>query len=73
MTVEKTDTEQVYAFIAQYIKEKHIAPAYREIAAGTYLSLGNVQHQVILLEAQGRLTRQPGLSRSLALVDPDDS
>ncbi|PJF39887.1 MAG: winged helix-turn-helix transcriptional regulator [Chloroflexi bacterium] len=61
--------EQVYFFIATYDKNYGRSPSMREIARGTFLSLGNVVRYLDKLEMQGLISREPGIARSIRLLD----
>lgn len=59
----------VYAFIVNYIRQHGYSPSLREISRGCFMSQANVMRYLDRLEAQGRITRQPGRARSITLLD----
>jgi SOS-response transcriptional repressor LexA len=65
-------TEQIYAFIRQYIDIHQMSPTLREIAMGCYLSAPSVMRHLDKLEGQGKLTRDPYRPRSIRLIHPSD-
>jgi DNA-binding MarR family transcriptional regulator len=66
MTASET-VESVYHYLCQYIKKEGIAPTQREIAKGCYISQPTVIRSLDILEAQGRISRKAGLSRSISI------
>jgi SOS-response transcriptional repressor LexA len=65
MLKERVDC--VYDFIRQYLSNYSFAPSIREIAEGCYISSSYVLRCLDVLEAQERLTREPGKARSIRL------
>ncbi|MAU09161.1 MAG: hypothetical protein CL607_05015 [Anaerolineaceae bacterium] len=66
---ETLDT--IYTFIAEYITRKGVSPSQREIAEGCYIALSTVSRYLDLLEMQERIQREPGMARSIHLVEVD--
>jgi DNA-binding MarR family transcriptional regulator len=64
--------ERVYAFIKAYIADKDIPPSIEDIATGVYLSRGGVLRHLDRLEGMGRLSREPGIPRSIRLLGKSD-
>ena len=64
--------DRVYAFICDYLARWQSSPTIREIAAGCYISPGNVYRYLDYLEARGLIIREPGRARSIRLPRPDD-
>jgi repressor LexA len=64
--------EQVYAFIKAYIREHTYPPTLKEIAENCYMSRTHVTRYVDILQARGRLARNPKLSRGITLLDDHD-
>ena len=62
----------VYTFVRLYLQQHHFAPSIREIAEGCFISTSYATRCLDVLEAQGRLTRERGRARSIALRSPDD-
>jgi len=62
--------QQVYAFLTAYLAAKGYPPTLQEIARHLHVSgnLGVLRH-LKALERAGLITRNPGSSRSIALVD----
>lgn len=58
----------MYGFIQDYTARRGFSPSLREIAAGCDLSLNSVFRHLRQLEAQGRVTRIPGQTRSVRVV-----
>ncbi len=65
---------QVYAFLTAYLAAKGYPPTLQEIARHLHVSgnLGVLRH-LKALERAGLITRSPGSSRSIALVDRSES
>jgi repressor LexA len=62
--------DEILATIADFTAEYGFPPTIRELALRVGLaSTAAVQHHVDLLERAGRLTRSPGLSRTLRVAD----
>ena len=56
-------------FIIQYITENGYSPSVREIKEGVYIgSTANVCNHLRVLKQQGKITMQPGQSRTIAVV-----
>ncbi len=70
--MDQSTTELVYAYICTYIEKHHFSPTYREIAEGCFISKSAVEKQLFQLEAQNRIRRIPGASRSIRLFQSDD-
>lgn len=68
--MKRQSTQKVYAFIYEYKQINGYAPSIRDIAAGCQMATGGVVYQLDKLEAQGRLIRDPGVARSIRLVQP---
>lgn len=66
-------TEQVYAFIRDYIGQNNFAPSVRDIAQGCYLSVSAVLRHLDKLEAWGYITREPGVARSISLTHREET
>jgi SOS-response transcriptional repressor LexA len=63
-------TSAVYAFIAAYQLKHGYGPSLREIAVGVGLNTAqSVLHHVELLAGRGRVTRTPGIARSIRVVE----
>lgn len=65
--------EQVFRFICAYIEERGFPPSLREISRGCYISMASVIRYLDSLESQGRLYREPNVSRGITLTKPDDA
>ncbi len=61
--------DEVYAFIRAYMREHSHPPTLREIGANLHMSYPNVIRYLDKLEAHGRITRRPGKSRGITLLD----
>ena len=62
-------TAQILAYIAQYRDEHGYPPSLKEIADGCEISSTSVvRYWLDRLQAAGRLTWQPGQSRTLRLT-----
>lgn len=68
---ERNDT--IYDYLKQCWQEASAVPSQREIAQACKMSLATVSDGLSILEAQGRITRQPYKARSIRLVDYQDS
>lgn len=67
---EHSISQTIFSFICSYLDQHGFPPSLREIAHGCYLSLSTVSKYLGILEAQGRIKRQPGRARGLTLTDP---
>jgi SOS-response transcriptional repressor LexA len=65
--------EEVYTFVRNYIAQHHRPPTLREIAKGCFTNTTTIIRYLDILQARGRLTREPGISRSLRLLDEDEN
>jgi SOS-response transcriptional repressor LexA len=70
--MDDSTTELVYIYICTYIEDRQMSPTYREIAKGCFISKSAVEKQLIQLEAQNRIQRIPGASRSIRPLQNDD-
>lgn len=61
--------EQVYNFIKDYIREHTYPPTLKEIGKGCFMSRTNATRYVDILQAKGRIARNPKLSRGITLLD----
>jgi SOS-response transcriptional repressor LexA len=64
--LEKT-LEIVYEFIKTHFEEYGYSPSITEIAEATFMSRSSVVRHLDLLEARGRISRDPGVGRSISL------
>ena len=71
MTDKPSDpaVEAVYRFICAYIDEHGYPPSLREIGAHCYIGRSTVLLYLARLEAQGRISRDPGKARSITLLE----
>ncbi len=69
MTDELTDN--VYTFLREYIQQHHLPPTLREIAEGCYIGTSTTLRCLDRLEAQGRISREPGKARGIILLEPE--
>jgi len=58
----------MYRFIQSYIQSYGFGPSLREIGEGCHLSKSIVGRYLDRLEMQGRITREPGLPRSIHVL-----
>lgn len=56
-------------FIARYILRYGVSPAESDIARHFLVSAPSVNQMVQMLERRGFITRQPGIARSITIVD----
>jgi len=56
-------------FIARYIRRYGVSPAESDIARHFLVSAPSVNQMVQLLERRGFIARQPGIPRSITIVD----
>lgn len=61
--------EAVYQFIRTYIHQRQMSPTWREIAEACHMSHTTVPRYLDRLEIQGRISWQPGLRRSIRLLE----
>jgi SOS-response transcriptional repressor LexA len=59
---------RVYAFICRYVGEHGLSPSLQEIADGVGLSKTTASTSIEFLEAQGKITHQPGKVRTVLLL-----
>jgi len=63
---------EAYTFIRTYVKEKGMAPSYKEIASAMGLSSRSQSHDVVRrLQARGYITHLKGQGRSITIVTDD--
>lgn len=67
----KKQAYRVYNYINDYTQEEGFCPSMREIADSCYMSRGSVTRYLDLLEAWGYISREPGLSRAITIIDPE--
>lgn len=63
-------TEQVFAFICAYAKDHTYPPTLDEIAAACYIARSTVLRHVDRLEGEGRIERDPYISRGITIRVP---
>lgn len=61
--------EQIYHYIEEQWQELQTIPTQREIARDCGFSIVTVSNCLSMLEAQGRITRQPYKSRSIRIIN----
>ena len=66
-------TRAVYNFIQDYIRQHRYSPTIREISAAWYVSRSNVIRYLLELEELGLIQRDPGVARSISLVNDSES
>ena len=59
---------RVYEYIKQYRAENGFAPSYREIADALGIGLTTVDHHVLCLQREGRISYKPGTARSIVVL-----
>ena len=62
---------RVYTYVRDYILEFGYSPSLMDIAEACYLSRGSVVRYLDILVARGKLNREPGVPRSIHLLDED--
>ena len=68
----KETARRVYEFIREFKKAEYgLSPSFEEIAEACFMSRSSVLHYLDWLEAWGKITRTPGMPRSIALIDED--
>jgi SOS-response transcriptional repressor LexA len=60
-------TDDVYAFVCEYIRLHGYAPSQRLIAQQCHLAQSTVNYHIHKLVKEGRLWQEPGKSRALSL------
>lgn len=63
-------TEQVFAFICDYVRTRKYPPSLDEIAVACYISRSTVLRHIDRLEGEGRIERDPYISRGITLIAP---
>ncbi len=59
--------QQVYEYIRDSIRERHLNPTVREIAKGCYLAPSTVLPYLNFLEGKGWIVREYAIPRSIRL------
>lgn len=62
----------VYSFICTYVAANGYPPSLRELSKGCYMSVASVIRYLDRLEAEGRLRRDPNISRGITLLHDKD-
>jgi len=70
--MNQSTADLVFTYVCTYIEEYGFSPTYREIAEGCFISKSAVEKQLFQLEAQHRIKRIPGASRSIRPLQSDD-
>jgi SOS-response transcriptional repressor LexA len=60
-------SDQVYAFIREYVSSHRFSPSLRDIATGCGLGLATIYAHLSELQADGRIRRLPGRARTITL------
>jgi len=60
--------EEVFEFICKHWAQFGYGPSLREIALACYISRPNVYRYLDRLEVEGRIAREPGISRGIILL-----
>lgn len=63
------DEADILAFIHAYTRTYRHPPTLREIAESCGCAIGTIQHHLAKLKAQGALTWQPGIPRTIVLTE----
>lgn len=71
-TLNADTVEIVYDFICAYMADNGYPPSLRELSKGTYMSVASVIRYLDWLEAQGRIRRDPNISRGITLLGDED-
>lgn len=72
--IQPEELDRTLAFIASFVKQRGYAPSVREIRAGLGLkSPAMAQVRLDKLKAQGRVTWEFGLTRTLRITEPPDA
>jgi repressor LexA len=65
--------ERIMNFLQKYINENGYSPSVREIADGVFLcSSSTVQRHLEILKAQGEITWNPHLPRTIRILERGD-
>lgn len=68
MARRRSELDDVYQFVKDYLKTNHLSPSLREIAEGCYLHLSTARRYVDMLVIEGRLERTRGKARTIRLA-----
>ena len=60
--------EPTYAFIADFIADKHYPPSVREVSQGTGLKYTTAYSHILRLQARGWIKRDKGRMRTMRVV-----
>lgn len=60
--------ERVYQFICEFVDKHHISPTRQEIAVGVGVSRPTVQKAIDILEARGKVHREPHKARTIVPI-----
>ncbi len=72
-TLNAKTADIVYRFICTYVAENGYPPSLRELSKGCYMSVASVIRYLDRLEAEGRLRRDPNISRGIMLLRDRDN
>lgn len=62
-------TQTVFAFICRFVRENTYPPTLEEIALGCFIARSPVVRHIDRLEGEGRIARNPNISRGITLLD----
>lgn len=60
--------ERVYQFICEFVDEHRMSPTRQEIADGVGVSRPTVQKAIDILEARGKIRREPHRARTIVPI-----
>ena len=64
--------EKVWHFICDFNHQFGYPPALREIADHAFMSRPNLYRYLDYLEAEGRISREPGVARGITILQESD-
>ena len=68
-----SNKDKVYNAIKQYFYNNGYSPCIRELVRDTGIkSTATIHKYIVVLEAEGKITRKKNISRTIRLVEKDD-
>lgn len=66
----KTNARLIYDYILNFETEWGFPPTIKELAEACFMARSTVVRHLDWLEAWGYISREPGLSRAITIIDP---
>lgn len=65
------NTERVYRYIVEFVREHRYPPTMRELARGCNLAVSSIIRHLDRLEWERRIARDPGRARGITVLADD--